>query len=44
MVEPWTTVREVGGLISLPPYCVLEQRQITSPKSTGNTQEVVALS
>ena len=41
--EPRTPEREVGGSIPiLPLCCVFEQRHICSPKSTGNTQEVVA--
>ena len=34
-----------GGVRYLPlPCCVLEQRHIYSPKSTGNTKEAVTLS
>ena len=47
MVESLTPEQEVGGgggVRYLPPLCcVLEQRHIYSPKSTGNTQEEVAL-
>ena len=32
-----TTEREVGGSIPTSPSCVLEQRRISSPKSTGDT-------
>ena len=42
VVETRTPGREVGGSIPTSPCCVLEQRHIYSPKSTGNTQEVVA--
>ena len=42
MVESLTSEREVGGWIPTSVGCVLEQRHIYSPKSTGNTQEVVA--
>ena len=42
VVEPRTQEREVGVRYLLPPCCVLEQRYIYSPKSTGNTQEAVA--
>ena len=37
-----TPERDVGGSNLHPPCCVLEQRHIYSPKSTGNTQEAVA--
>ena len=43
MVEPRTPEREVGVRYLPPPCCVLEQRYIYSPKSTGNTQEAVTL-
>ena len=43
MVESLTLEREVGGSVPQPCF-VLEQRHIYSPKSTGNTQEAVALS
>ena len=42
VVESWTPEQEVGGSIPTSPSCVLEQRHIYSPKSTGNTQETVA--
>ena len=34
--------REVGVRYLPPPCCVLKQRRIYSPKSTGNIQEAVA--
>ena len=40
MLESLTPEREVWGLP--PPCCVLEQRHIYSPKSTGNSQNAVA--
>ena len=42
MVESLTPEGEVGVRYLPPPCCVLEQRQIYSPKSTGNTREAVA--
>ena len=42
MVESLTSGREVGVRYLPPPCCVLEQRHIYSPKSTGNTKEAVA--
>ena len=45
VVERRTPEREVGVRYLPPPCCVLEQRHIYFPKSTGNnTQEAVALS
>ena len=42
VVESLTPEREVGDRYLPPQCCVLEQRQIYSPKSIGNTQEAVA--
>ena len=41
VVEPRTPEREVGGSIPTSAVCVLGQRRIYSPKSTGNTQEAI---
>ena len=42
MVEPLIPKQEVGVRYLPAPCCVLEQRHIYSPKSTGNTQEATA--
>ena len=42
VVESLTPEREVRVYYLPPPCCVLEQRHIYSPKSTGNTKEAVA--
>ena len=43
---PWTPDPEVGGSspTRVKPCCALEQGTFTPQKSTGNTQEVMALS
>ena len=40
MVESRTPEREVRYLT--PPWCILAQKHIYTPKSTGNTREAVA--
>ena len=42
MVESVTPEREFRGSIPTSSCCVIEQRHIYSPESTGNTQEAVA--